>query len=256
MKGSLHPDILFHFTSKISLFEILRTTFKVSYARELVIGPGQRRELGVPMVSFSDLKLSELKKFIDDDYGKYGIGLSKEWANKNGLNPVMYISRHCNTTDNLINGIDGIYRHLNKLTDMSEINDLGQSYMNIIDIYRYIKNYDGELERVGKPKNDNYRFADDREWRYVPKIESAGIRPFVPISTIRTKAQKKELNDTIDHLRLSFQPEDIKYLIVDKDEERIELITHLELVKNRYDEVTRRRLASRILTIDQILNDI
>lgn len=256
MLGSLHPDILFHFTSKESLFEILRTTFKVSYAREKIIGPTQRREFGVPMVSFSDLKLSELKKIIDDDYGKFGIGLSKDWANRNGLNPVMYISKHCSLTDNLINSVDGIYRHINKMTNFKEIKDLSQSYLNIMDIYRYIKNYDGELERLNQPLNENYRFADDREWRYVPNINVAEIRPFVPITTIRTKAQKQELNATINHLLLSFQPEDIKYLVVEKDEERIELITHLELVKHKFDETTRRRLASRILTIDQILNDI
>lgn len=253
---SLHPDILFHFTSKASLFEILRTTFKVSYAREKIIGPTQRREFGVPMVSFCDLKLSELKKMIDDNYGQFGIGLSKEWANRNGLNPVMYISKHCNLTDGLINGIDGIYRHLNTLTsNFDEITALGQSYLNIMDIYRYIKNYDGELQRANQPLNENYRFADDREWRYVPNINSH-ITPFVQITKIRTRAEKDTLNATIDHLRLSFQPEDIKYLVVEKDEERIELINHLEIAKEKFDEITRRRLASRILTIDQILNDI
>lgn len=255
MAGSLHPDILFHFTSQESLFEILRTTFKVSYARERIIGPTQRREFGVPMVSFSDLKLSELKKIIEDDYGKFGIGLSKEWANRNGLNPVMYISRHCSLTDSLINGVDGIYRHLNGLTNLAQITALGQSYLNIMDIYRYIKNYDGELERANQPLNENYRFADDREWRYVPNINSE-IRPFVPISTIRTRAQKQQLNASIDNYRLSFEPEDIKYLVVERDDQRIDLINHLEQVKHRFDEVTRRRLASRILTIDQILKDM
>ena len=255
MPESLHPNILFHFTSKESLFEILRATFKVSYAREKIIGPNNRREFGVPMVSFCDLKLSELKKMISDDYGKFGIGLSKEWANRNGLSPVMYISRHCSLTDSLINGVDGIYRHLNELTNLREITALGQSYLNIMDIYRYIKYYDGELERANQPLNPNYRFADDREWRYVPNINSE-IRPFVPITTIRTKAQKQELNATIDHLRLSFEPEDIKYLIVERDEQRIELIEHLDQVKHRFDYVTKRRLASRILTIDQIKNDI
>jgi hypothetical protein len=255
MARSLHPDILFHFTSKSALFEILRTTFKVSYAREKIIGPTQRREFGVPMVSFCDLKLSELKKMIEDDYGKFGIGLSKEWANRNGLNPVMYISKHCALTDGLINGVDGIHQHLEGLTNMNQITAVSQSYLNIMDMYRYIKNYDGELERANYPLNENYRFADDREWRYVPNIDSK-IKPFVPITTIRTKAQKQELNASINSYRLSFEPEDIKYLIVEKDEQRIDLIHHLEQVKHRFDEVTRRRLSSRILTIDQILNDI
>ncbi|MEN2413243.1 abortive infection system antitoxin AbiGi family protein [Flavobacterium mesophilum] len=254
--NSLHPNILFHFTNKVALFGILRDTFKISYAREQIIGPKNRKEFAVPMVSFCDLKLSELKKFIDDDYGKYGIGLTKEWANRNNLNPVMYISRHCNVTDNLINGIEGIYRHLNSLNSMEEITRLGEDYKNIIDIYRYIKNYDGELKRKNKPLEPNYRFADDREWRYVPNINTININPFIPISRIRTSEQKQQLNATMNHLGLNFQPEDIKYLIVEKEEEIIELINHLESVKGRFDIQTRRRLSSRILTIEQIQNDI
>ena len=254
--NSLHPNILFHFTNKVALFAILRDTFKISYAREKIIGPTNRREFAVPMVSFCDLKISELKKFINDDYGKFGIGLTKEWANRNNLNPVMYISRHCNVTDNLINGIDGIYRHLNSLNSMEEITNLNQDYKNIMDIYRYIKNYDGELKRRNKPLNPNYRFADDREWRYVPDINIENIRPFIPISNIKTTEQKQELNATLSHLNLPFQPEDIKYLIVEKEEDIIELINHLESVKGRFDIQTRRRLASRILTIEQIQNDI
>ena len=84
----LYPEILFHFTTKESLYEILNSTFKVSYAREKIIGPKLKREFGVPMVSFCDLRLSELKAHINK-YGNYGIGLTKEWANRNGLNPVM-----------------------------------------------------------------------------------------------------------------------------------------------------------------------
>jgi len=256
MARSLHPNILFHFTGKAGLFGILESTFRVSYARELIIGPIHRRELGVPMVSFCDLKLSELGKFIEDDYGKYAIGLTKEWANRNNLSPVMYISRHATLTDNFIDGIDGFYRYLNSLHNMEQIREATENYQNILNIYRYIKNYDGELHRTNFPSNLNYRFADDREWRYVPNIATAGIRPFVPITNIRTSAQKQAMNETIRHLTLHFEPEDIQYLIVERDDEIIELIDHLEAVKNRFDLQTRRRLASRILTIDQIQKDI
>ena len=86
-RESLYPDILFHFTNKEGLFGLLESTFKVSYAREKIIGKNSTREIGVPMVSFCDLKLSELKSHMND-YGVYGIGLTKEWALKNSLNPM------------------------------------------------------------------------------------------------------------------------------------------------------------------------
>ncbi|MCG6211981.1 abortive infection system antitoxin AbiGi family protein, partial [Vibrio furnissii] len=98
--SSLYPDILFHFTrEKESLFNILNSTFRVSYAREKIEGVDTVREFAVPMVSFCDLKLPELKVHMGK-YGKYGIGLTKEWANRNGLNSVMYINKHCPFTDN------------------------------------------------------------------------------------------------------------------------------------------------------------
>ena len=80
---SLYPTTLFHLTNKDALYSILRETFNVSYAREKIIGPKNYREFAVPMVSFFDLKLSELKHFLN--YGKFGIGLAKEWANERGL---------------------------------------------------------------------------------------------------------------------------------------------------------------------------
>lgn len=253
---SLYPDILFHFTKeKEVLFEILRTTFKVSYGREKIIGPENNREFAVPMVSFCDLKLSELKIFIEN-YGQFGIGLTKEWANRNGLSPVMYINRHSDLMDNLISGLSGVYTHLNKVNDLEQFNKLNKYYLNIMNTYRYIKNYEGELWRQGTLKDENYRFADEREWRFVPSLQNEGVLPFVSISKISTGEQKSEYNRKVNHLRLSFQPDDIKYLIVENDSDISGLIHHLENVKGRFDSETRSRLASRILTVEQINSDI
>jgi hypothetical protein len=121
---------------------------------------------------------------------------------------------------------------------------------------RYIKNYDGELIRNGILQDDNYRFADEREWRYVPPINTPIVRPFVSIDQIRTAEQKQRLNETVAHLPLTFEPDDIKYLIVENDDDITGLINHLHNVKERFIPETRNRLASRILTVDQILNDI
>jgi len=251
---SLYPTTLFHFSNKDSLYGILNHNFKVSYAREKIIGPNNFREFAVPMVSFCDLKLSELKYFLT--YGKFGIGLTKEWANRNGLSPVMYINRHCELMDNLISGINGIYMHLGLVDNISQFNSLNKNYQNIMNTYRYIKNYEGELWRDGKLENNNYRFADEREWRFVPNLETEGVRPFVGISNIRTKRQKREFNSKVNHIRLRFTPDDIKYLVVEADNDITDLINHLHQAKSRFDSETRNRLASRILTIEQIEKDI
>ena len=71
---ALYPDILFHFTTKQSLYAILSDTFKVSYARERILGGNKTKEFAVPMVSFADLRLTG-KRHIT--YGN-GIGMTKD----------------------------------------------------------------------------------------------------------------------------------------------------------------------------------
>lgn len=252
--SSLYPEILFHFTNIEALFGILHTTFSVSYAREKIQGKKGVREFGIPMISFCDLRLSELKEHMRK-YGKFGIGPNKEWANRNGLNPVWYVSKSCDFSDNFSDALNGIYRLLDTLSEPSQHKNLSDSYMKVIDTYRYIKNYEGELEREGSV-TENHRFADEREWRFVPPLTTADVLPFVPISRIRSQKQKADYNRKISNVKLRFRPDDIKYLIVENESDIIDLIRHLRSVKIRFSESDIDRLSSRVLTSEQIYNDV
>lgn len=190
-----------------------------------------------------------------DKYWNYGIGLTKDWANKNGLNPVFYVNKHSPFTGDFIKAVEGLYAQLDSITKFSEQNVAEMNYMNILNTYRYIKNYEGDLKRRNGKITKNYRFADEREWRYVPPL-SANDFPFVSIDKISTPEQKAKCNQMFSHLKLAFQPDDIKYLIIESDDEITGLISLLEQVKGRFNEKTRRRLASRILTSEQIRNDV
>lgn len=90
----------------------------------------------------------------------------------------------------------------------------------------------------------------------MPPIDTSEIKPFVPLYQIRTKAMKKELNDSIRGLQLRFEPEDIRYLIVNNESEITELIDHLIAVKERFPHGILTRLTSRIMTAEQIGRDI
>lgn len=105
---SRYPEILFHFTAKDKLYKILNSSFQISYARERILGGSKIKEFAVPMVSFSDLRLSELKENIGT-YGKFGIGLTKEWAVREGLNPVMYASDKSLFTESFLNGVETLF---------------------------------------------------------------------------------------------------------------------------------------------------
>lgn len=251
---SLHPEILFHFTSRDGLFDLLADNFRVSYARETIVGPNKTTGFAVPMVSFCDLRLSELKDHMSK-YGRYGIGLSKAWANKRGLNPVFYVSRHSAFTASFINAVEALHGHLGTIQDGGQFAIASRAYMDVLNAYRFIKNYEGNLSRRGAKTIKDYRFADEREWRYVPRLDETKL-PFVPLERIASDVQKQGLNQSIADLRLKFQPEDIRYLIVEKEGERIGLIRHLESVKRGFSEDARRRLQSRILTAEQIRRDV
>lgn len=250
--SSLYPTTLFHFTSKEALYSILTSTFRVSYAREKIYAPNSTREFAVPMVSFCDIKMADLKYFAEKKYGDFGIGLTKEWANRMSLNPVMYVNQHCDIAERFNDGLRSVYAVLGSTTSATK------GYHNLMNTYRYMKNYEGDLIREIEGKmvtTPNYRFADEREWRYVPPFETEGVEPFIAISRIDSKPKKDKYNSEISHIRLPFQPEDIKYLIVERDEDILDLIRHLDIAKQRFDPNTKKRLTSRILTLDQIKND-
>ncbi|HEI2611385.1 TPA: hypothetical protein SI590_004396, partial [Escherichia coli] len=112
-----------------------------------------------------------------------------------------------------------------------------------------------ELKR-SKEVIKNYRFADEKEWRFVPSISEEDILPFVPITKIKTKNQKAEYNNQISHLRLSFEPKDIKYIIVKDEHDIIDIVNHLKMVKSRFSSLDITQLQTRILTTEQIKTDM
>lgn len=254
---SLYPTTLFHFTDKKSLYGILKGDFSISYAREKIIARNETREFAVPMVSFCDLRLTELKTFVGSHghpgkYGNFGIGLTKDWANRQGLNPVWYVNRHSTVMERLMAAAGEVFNHINRITDPVQDAAMRLAYMNVLNTYRYIKNYEGELWRQGALTDPNYRFADEREWRHVPEMDNR-FPSFLPVKKNFNKAKSNRL---VAHLRLTFKPKDIKYLIVERDADIIPMIEHLRGVKERFGPREIARLTSRIMTADQIHDDV
>lgn len=249
---ALYPETLFHFTNKNNLYSILKSSFKVSYARERIFGGNVLKAFGVPMVSFSDLRLSELKVNLGT-YGKYGIGMTKEWAISNGLNPVFYVSRNSNFTESFFEGIEN---HFQMVTDSTDgTGNIEAGYNKIMNTMRYMKNYKGDLIRPGIKTKPNHVFANEKEWRFVPEFNE-NFFSFVNLEKLWTTEKKNELNRSVENIRLQFKPDDIKYLIVENDKDINQLISHLRKVKNLFSDDELDRLASRILTYDQIESDI
>lgn len=244
---AISSNSIIHFTAtKEALQGILSENFRLKYCKESIDWMGTTSVIHVPMVSFCDIPLSQVKSHIDS-YGAYGIGLTREWAVRSRLNPVLYVEANSFLSESYKRslqriGTHGTHGHTNEWKLLSNIS-------------RYMKNYEGTLKRVGRESIENYRFSDEREWRYVPPI-SDDHEMLYTASQFSDLPTKQLAEKSIEGKRLAFSPNDIKYIILRQENEIDGFIRFLEDVKGAgYTLFEVRRLLTRILTADQIRSD-
>ena len=247
---ALSANTLIHFTSdKASLKGILEDNFQVFNCREEIVLGGHRSALYLPMVSFCDIPLSEVKDHITK-YGSYGIGMTKEWGMGQGLNPVLYIAPNSKLSEsyrfafNSFTGVGGGGTY-----------SWSEEQRALADVVRYIKNYEGDLTRKGNTIK-NYRFSDEREWRYVPPHRT-DCEMVMDASWYSDATNQAAADAKLKPLRLKFTPNDIRYIIIKDDSEIADFVAHLRVAKGTiysYHDV--ERLTTRILTAEQIHGDM
>lgn len=249
----LSANTLIHFTKeKDTLKKILGENFRIFNCKETITFGADKTILHIPLVSFCDIPPSEVKDHMSK-YGSYGIGMTKEWGMRKGLNPVLYVAQE----SNLSTSYKMAFNYYTKVTGAitRTIDNLSNEQRALVDLLRYIKNYEADLTRwsVTTP---NYRFSDEREWRYVPPYsEECDMLRF---EAWYAKPDNKAVSDAkLVDLRLEFEPNDIKYIIINDDAEIGEFIGHLRDVKGKkYTLHDVDRLTTRILTTEQIKGDM
>jgi len=249
----LSPSTLFHFTNSLNnLLGILNNTFYPRYCYDEfdLIDNDQQHFLedAIPMVCFCDIPLSQLLNHINR-YGHYGLGMTKQWGGSKGLNPVIYFNKNSH-----------LARNYSVLTNNLLVDNTptGQAFHNTMG---YMKPYEGTLFRKGHRVKDRIRFYDEHEWRYLPDkslLTDRGIRGFLQHHQYMNPQEladansKLETNDT----RLTFQADDIKYIIISGENQINQMIEKVRDIKgSRYDTETVDRLLSRIITVKQIKDD-
>lgn len=255
-------DTLFHFTNSISnLKNILNQRFKITYCKETFSLDNTSHSYYFPMLSFSDIPLSLTKDHIYK-YGNFGIGMSKEWGIRNQLNPVIYIEQNSIIAKDIQNTLNMLKIILgesiisnNTEKSITNIQELTWANLNVI---RHIKNYAGDLIRGPKTHKD-YRFYDEREWRYVPKWNKDKVSFKNFISTEEDYLNFRNNQKTkpfIENIKIDFTCDDIKYLIVKSNKDIPNLIKEIReidgLIKTANDiEI----LTTKIITVDQLKSD-
>jgi len=161
-----------------------------------------------PMISFSDIPLSEFGAHIGK-YGGHSIGFKREWIVSKNFSPVSYYSNRSILLRELIERIEYLKQDYSNLNDEQK-HDLKVFLFQLA----HSKNYEGELIKL---KYKNYRFSDEREWRFVPQIEFFDNEIMDFIIDSDDYFNKRGLVDAkLKNMCLDFTYDDINYIIVEK----------------------------------------
>jgi hypothetical protein len=244
---AISTNSIIHYTNSYkNLAGIIKEGFKIKYCLEMLY-TSQHKPRGAahPMISFCDIPLSLSDQHFKL-YGSYGIGLSKNWAKLNSINPVLYIEKE----SDIGNLLYTLLMNKKQLagTHKEEITEL------IFQTKCFTKNYSAPLKR-GKINTDDYKFYDEREWRYIPKRSEIGNKSrSIPSETFLE--DKNKYNNLISSYKLPFSPSDISYIIV---KETTEIPKIIELLRSTFNKsITASELdilLSKVCSTEQITSD-
>jgi len=245
---AISTETIIHYTNKFeNLTSIIHEGFRIKYcAEEIELGNGTSKSAH-PMLSFCDIPLSSSTEHFQK-YGNYGIGLSKKWAKRNGINPVIYIEK-----DSLI--AETLLRFIKERRKLKESNLTMTQRNDVLRIRSYMKNYTGNVRRRNGDIIENYKYFDECEWRLIPKKEQINSAKF----SIHLKDYNKDrdfYNNKLKDCRITFDLSDISYIIVN-DEHEVKKMIHF-LTEHFPVEFENRELSylfTKICTTKQIAED-
>lgn len=245
---------LFHFTNITSLGKILESKmFLPGYNYEDVsdLGLYKTTHLAYPMVCFCDIPLKLIDKHALK-YGKFGIGLTKEWGIRNDITPILYRTVKSNQSRASIKANQAL-RNLQRIGDSSTLEpDYNKSNASIIsDIQILIESFTTNAI-YSKP----YEFYHEREWRYVDM--NCDI---IEIKNYNKSDEKTYINEWNKSYRsslrvpLRFELSDIKHIIVESSLDVTRLIKKLDRFKHlQLDD--RKILIQKIIDLEAIDSDM
>ena len=179
--------------------------------------------------------------------------MTRDWALRKGLNPVLYLEQQSLLSHSFQNSMRFFFTKIYQDSLKAPIDsDYLQAFYELVDISGYVKNYENDLSR-GTTTIQGYRFSDEREWRYVPK--HCNGKPWLQPGTSKADISPQILSE-LETLRLEFEPNDIKYIIIRDDSEISDFLNHLRSANRKYAHEDVERLTTRILTVKQINEDI
>lgn len=239
---------IFHHTSSMTnLVHILtKQAFKVQYCTERIyVSKNTGLHIAVPMVSFADIRLTDYVRSFKmrntgtnvqtlGYYGDFAIGLTKEWAIKKNIVPIVYVPKPLSSRMLPAN------HFLSPLVPYAvrsiTANNLGKT-INLPPIASFCKHYVGVLEN--KPGiRVEYAFHNEQEWRYVPSDLTIRWNYYNSMSDPTYSIQKQKKINVNKRLKrtLDFSIwEDVSFVVV-KSEAFVKTIVGI------YDKIKQSKL--------------
>lgn len=224
----LSSNTLWHQTKKDGLKGIIKDKcLYVAYSLETVTSAGYNADFAYPMVSVCDLPLAETGNYLKK-YGDYTIGFSSEWGKRNHFSAVWYCYKDSFALQTLVGML------ANKIATFGDKVEEDKEYQMIVYILSYIKQYEGPLPKRHYKK---YRFYDERELRFVPDAESLKEIGELPMLWNYEAYKKAHKNSPLlpKSMKVPFEWEDVKYIIVEKESEKVDFRRLIEKQSGRND---------------------
>lgn len=233
---------IFHYTDNFEvLLKIMKNGFSPSYCAERI----NNVEYYIPMVSFCNIPLRDVDLYVR--YGKYGIGMSLEWALKNSISPVVYIHE---TTPFRNFHINLISSHFNRMFNEIFDNQNFENIENRVNNFDY-SNYNKSLNEITEInisaiqffknwityyKGTEIRTYQEREWRFIPKLENEKkliTENDNEFSLLKNKKFRKKPHLPEYAIEL-INIEDIRYILINNEIQREKV---LNVLNKKFGEV-------------------
>lgn len=274
----IRTSSLFHYTSLACLKQILENGFYPNYCQETISSDRSLFCIGIPMVSFCDIPLTRVSNFTDH-YGQYAIGLDKEYALSQGINPILYVV-NADIISSLSFFKSAEMMTLKKLQECGGKKDSVQvdlTHQDSLNAIKYLVNYNnahianttffGYIKGYqGNPKHNDHCNYDENEWRYLVKEnEQAGIPWFwdeESYNTWRGNGVKPKPTGALLKQKLTFDTQSISHIIVKEESEikdMVSFIRNLNHIGGRYDkgisDNEKDLLYTKVISLERINKD-
>ncbi|MDP4180082.1 MAG: abortive infection system antitoxin AbiGi family protein [Bacillota bacterium] len=266
--NNISANTLFHFTRNTeNLINILMDGFypmccveDLGFIYEKDMKDAAKTGFAIPMVCFCDIPLSQISNHVEK-FGGYAIGLSKSWGESKGINPVMYELPNSNAIETIRASIGATIPYLTgRSLESEEYQEKMRKLANELIFFScYLKQYKGQKWDGEGFSGNEIMFYDEKEWRYIPsynKIIEKSIKPYLFSHEFMDERKKSEFNSIFkQHFKLCFKPDDIKYIIVEKENEVLDMVNSIEKIETHFSAEEIKLLITRVISVERLRAD-